>query len=50
VAHPPQRWMSAHSPLSRTQTAIGSIEPAHPAARSPGTWSSTCWLQRQLGQ
>ena len=47
---PPQRWTSAHSPSSRTWTAIGSMAPAHAAARSPGTTASRCTLHRHVGQ
>ena len=44
-----QRWMMAHSPPLRTQTATGSMVPPQSAARSPG--SSSRWtLARQLGQ
>ena len=50
VEHAVQRCTSAHSPSSRTETLIGSIEPEQSAARSPGTSSSTCRLQRQFGQ
>ena len=45
-----QRCTSAHSPSSRADTPIGSMDPARSAARSPGTSSSTCRLQRQFGQ
>ena len=44
-----QRWMIAHSPPLRTQTATGSMMPPQSAARSPGSMS-TCRLERQLGQ
>ena len=44
-----QRWMIAHSPSQRTQTATGSIKPPQSAARSPGS-ISRCWLRRQWGQ
>ncbi|MUU12952.1 MAG: YitT family protein [Oscillibacter sp.] len=44
-----QRWMMAHSPPLRTQTATGSMVPPQSAARSPGS-SSTWTLARQLGQ
>lgn len=44
-----QRWMSAHSPFLRTQTATGSMTPPQSAARSPGVMS-TCRLHRQFGQ
>src|SRR3954453_11817721 len=47
---PVQRCTSAHSPPVRTETAIGSIAPAQPAARSPGTSASTWRRQRELGQ
>ena len=47
--HRLQRWMTAHSPPFRTQTATGSISPPQSAARSPG--STSRWrLVRQLGQ
>ena len=47
--HRRQRWTMAHSPLFRTHTAMGSITPPQPAARSPG--STSRWrLVRQLGQ
>lgn len=44
-----QRWMIAHSPPLRTQTATGSMMPPQSAARSPGLMS-TCRLERQLEQ
>ena len=44
-----QRWMMAHSPFFRTQTAMGSMIPPQSEARSPGSMS-TCRLERQLGQ
>ena len=44
-----QRWMMAHSPCLRTQTATGSICPPQSASRSPGSMSR-CRLTRQLGQ
>ena len=44
-----QRWMIAHSPPLRTQTATGSMMPPQSAARSPGSMS-TWRLERQLGQ
>ena len=44
-----QRWMTAHSPPRRTQTAMGSMMPPQSDARSPGS-TSTCRLERQLGQ
>ena len=44
-----QRWIMAHSPLFRTQTATGSMMPPQSAARSPGSMS-TWRLERQLGQ
>ena len=43
------RWMMAHSPFLRTQTATGSMTPPQWAARSPGS-TSRCRLARQLGQ
>ena len=44
-----QRWMIAHSPPLRTQTATGSMIPPQSDARSPGS-RSTWRLERQLGQ
>ena len=44
-----QRWMMAHSPLLRTQTATGSMMPPQSDSRSPGS-ISTCRECRQLGQ
>lgn len=44
-----QRWISAHSPSPRTQTATGSITAPHAAARSPGLLSK-CTLCRHCGQ
>lgn len=43
------RWMMAHSPPRRTQTATGSMIPPQSASRSPGSMS-TCRLARQFGQ
>ena len=44
-----QRWMTAHSPLFRTQTATGSMTPPQSEARSPGRLS-TFLPERQWGQ
>jgi hypothetical protein len=50
VEHAVQRCTSAHSPSSRVDTPIGSIDPEQSASRSPGTSSSTWRLHRQFGQ
>ena len=44
-----QRWMIAHSPPLRTQTATGSMMPPQSLSRSPGSMS-TCRLDKQFGQ
>ena len=43
------RWMIAHSPPLRTQTATGSMMPPQSLSRSPGSMS-TCRLDKQFGQ